>query len=137
MKRLLLALFVVVGLPASAFAAQYHIFQGMVDQRCRVVDTIPKELGVILGGPSGFATREQAEAELPKLCKQGQSRQERQAQQEPVAGQRYHIFQGMVDKRCRVVDAVPNEIGVIFGGPSGFATRAEAEAELPEICKQK
>jgi hypothetical protein len=52
------------------FAAKYHIYQGMIDQRCRVVDAIPKEPGVILGGPSGFATREEAEAELPELCRQ-------------------------------------------------------------------
>jgi len=60
----------VAAFPAIAFAAKYLIYQGMVDRRCRVVDTVPKEPGVILGGPSGFATREEAEAKLPELCKQ-------------------------------------------------------------------
>jgi len=133
MKRLLLALLVIAGIPTSAFAAEYHIFQG-IDKRCRVVDTIPNEVGAILSGPSGFATREAAAAELPKICKQDQV-QQGQAQQAPVAGQTYHIFQGMIDKRCRIVDTVPKEIGVILGGPSGFATRAEAEAWLSKLCE--
>src|SRR5262245_37420051 len=144
MKRLLLTLLVIAGIPTSAFAAEYHIFQG-IDKRCRVVDIVPNEVGAILSGPSGFATREAAAAELPKICKQDQVQQspvqqspvqQGPAQQGPVAGQTYLIFQGMVDKRCRIVDTVPKEIGVILGGPSGFATRAEAEAWLSKLCEK-
>ena len=134
MKRLLLTLLVIAGIPTSAFAAEYHIFQG-IDKRCRVVDTVPNEVGAILSGPSGFSTREAAAAELPKLCKQDQV-QQGPTQQGPVAGRTYHIFQGM-DKRCRIVDTVPGEIGVILGGPSGFATRAEAEAWLSKLCEKE
>jgi len=100
----------------------------------------PNEVGAILSGPSGFATREAAAAELPKICKQDQVQQspvqQGPAQQGPVAGQTYHIFQCMIDKRCRIVDTVPKEIGVILGGPSGFATRAEAEAWLSKLCEK-
>jgi hypothetical protein len=122
MRWLLLTLTMVAGFEAPALAGgQYQIFQGMFDTRCRVVDAdfVAKEPGVIVG-LGGYATRAEAEAMLPKVCK------EEQGNQEPAGGRRYLILQNKLDGSCSVVEA---------GGPSGFATRAEAEAKLAERCK--
>jgi hypothetical protein len=136
MRWLLLTFTLAAGFEAPAFAGgQYQVWQSMLDWHCLVVDgnfvANPKEPGV-LAGLDGFATRAEAEAKMAELCPQEKRRQE------PAAKQKYQIFQSMLDGRCRVIDAdfVAKEPGAIFGGISGFATRAEAEAKLPELCKQ-
>lgn len=68
MMRPLLALAILAGASAPAFAAEYYVVRGP-DKRCRVVETRPAESTVVQVGPLAFVTREEAETQLRVLCK--------------------------------------------------------------------
>ena len=72
MVRPLLALAVIAGMSAPAFAAEYYVVRGP-DKHCRVVETKPVDSTVVQVGPLAFVTREQAESQVRVLCKEDTS----------------------------------------------------------------
>jgi hypothetical protein len=68
MKRSLLALAVIIGASAPAFADEYYVVRGP-DKKCRVVESRPVDSTVVQVGPLAFVTRERAESEVRVLCK--------------------------------------------------------------------
>lgn len=68
MVRPLLALAVIAGLTAPAFADEYYVVRGP-DKRCRVVETKPSDATIVQVGPLAFVTREEAESQVRVLCK--------------------------------------------------------------------
>ena len=74
MQRLLLALAIIAGGTAPAFA-KYYVIETMMDKKCSVVDKLrteppksPKDLSVVIG-MNGFDTREEAEKHMHNVCK--------------------------------------------------------------------
>jgi hypothetical protein len=69
MMKSLLALAIVAGTAAPAFAAEYYVVRGP-DKRCRIVESKPVDTTVVQVGPMAFVTREQAESQIEVLCKE-------------------------------------------------------------------
>ena len=68
MIRPLLALAIIAGAAAPAFAAEYYVVRGP-DKRCRIVETRPVDTTIVQVGPLAFETRDRAESEMHVLCK--------------------------------------------------------------------
>jgi hypothetical protein len=68
MQKSLLALVMVAGVAAPAFADEYYVVRGS-DKKCRVVESKPVDSTVVQVGPLAFVTRERAESEVRVLCK--------------------------------------------------------------------
>ena len=68
MMKSLLALAIVAGTAAPAFAAEYYVVRGP-DKRCRIVESKPVDTTIVQVGPMAFVTREQAESQVKVLCK--------------------------------------------------------------------
>jgi hypothetical protein len=68
MQKSLLALVMVAGVAAPAFADEYYVVRGP-DKKCRVVESKPVDSTVVQVGPLAFVTRERAESEVRVLCK--------------------------------------------------------------------
>jgi hypothetical protein len=151
MKRLLLAITVVGGMTSPATAESYNVYSDM-DGRCLIIYAEELNMGRtakskpslgVIQGINGIPTFDEAVAIL-KPCTQRRQEAKTKFQEiiakHPQMGEnysnKYFILQEMPSHSCHVVDAVPEELGVVRGGPGGFATREEAEAKLTELCKQ-
>ena len=68
MIRPLLALAIIAGASAPAFAAEYYVVRDS-ERHCRVVETRPTDSTLIQVGPMAFVTRDEAESQIRVLCK--------------------------------------------------------------------
>lgn len=57
-------------LVASAAMADFYIVQQKSTMKCKVVDTRPTDKAWVQVGPVAFKTREDAEKQIPVVCKQ-------------------------------------------------------------------
>jgi hypothetical protein len=76
MMKPLLALAILAGASAPAFAAEYYVVRGP-DKRCRVVESKPADTTIVQVGPMAFVTRDEAESQVRVLCKEDSSTVER------------------------------------------------------------
>lgn len=54
----------------SAVMADYYIVQEKTTKKCTVVDTRPTDKAWVQVGPVAFKTREDAEKQVPVVCKE-------------------------------------------------------------------